>query len=29
MRAQVRPGGLQRRGRGQPLEVDLSRCGCR
>jgi hypothetical protein len=29
VRAQVRPGGLQRRGRGQPLEVDLSRCGCR
>ena len=29
VRAQVRPGGLQRWGRGQPLEVDLSRCGCR
>ena len=29
VRAQVRPSGLQGRGRGQPLEADLSQSGCR
>ena len=29
VRAQVRPGGLQRHGWWQPLEADLSRSGCR